>query len=1043
MRKLMLTLSVMLFLFITAAAQDRTITGKVTNDKNAPIEGVSITSPDGKYGTQTDKDGNYKIVVPTSVKSLNFTYINFETVNKSIIRTTTVNTSLRAEDKRLEEVVVVGYGTQQKKKVTAAIGKVGGEDIANLATSSFDKQLAGRVSGVQVVAGTGLVSSPPRIRVRGVNSLTQGRDPLIVIDGMPSFQGGASSVANTNVLADINPADIESYEVLKDGAAAAIYGSRAANGVILITIKKGKSGKLNVNYDMYMGFSNAFRVPELLNAQQFVTISNEKFTNAGSAPVAFMDANNTNTNWVDEVSAKNPFVQSHTLSASGGTDKSSFFLSLNYLSQDGIIRSNTNKRYSFRTNMELRPNKYFKFGNNITITRTEDNDQNNGGNALSGTMAGAQRLHPNVPVYNAAHPTGYSITNDNVAQGLGPNLRQIDDNYTNVAYALDKNIFNNQRTRVINNFYFELTPIKSLSFKTQASADFISAVDFRSLNKIHGDGRGSLGNVYNQSVQATILTWQNYATFNKSFRKHTITLLGGVEMQRTINQSFVSEGQNISDPFFQTNNVITNSFANQFARGFYGKRGYQSFFSRLNYDYANKYFLQFSARRDGLSSLPPDARYGNFFGGSVGYRISQEKFWTDLGFNKVFSELKLRASIAEVGNELADRFPFLSSYGLAPYGGVSGLAATRIGNGTLRWEKNKKINYGFDATFLKGRANLTFDVFENINDEQVLDVRQPVSLGIPGNIITRNIGSMQNKGVEIGLSTQVVSKKDFTWTIDLNFTSVNNKVKSLAEGQTEIPLDGPNTNTSYNILRLNNPINAYYGYRYAGVNAANGNPMWYKEDGSLIQYNVSTAATGPNAAGYYFALSKNDPNLGVATTLGNRYIVGTPLPTWFGGFTNKFSYKGFTVEAFFRFSGGNKVYNLTRQDAFTSTKFINNSSEMLNRWTTPGQVTDVPKLLYNRDAQINLANQLNDRYLEDGKFLRFQNLILAYDFDNKKIEERTKGILKSMRWYVQGQNLAIWTKYKGIDPENVSELGIDNSNVPQLRTFTFGLNLGF
>lgn len=1040
MRKSILILSAVFVFILNAAAQNRTITGKVIDDKGAPVEGVSVTSPDGKQGTTTDKDGKYSLSVPSNVRSLSFSNVNFETQSRSLGSQSVVNITLRPRDTRLEEVVVVGYGTQQKVKVTGAIGKIGGDKVATLASTSFDKQLAGRVSGVQVVAGSGSVSAAPRIRVRGVNSISQGRDPLIVVDGVVTFAGSFSGVIpqTTNVLADINPSDIESFEVLKDGAAAAIYGSRAANGVILITTKKGKAGKLNVNYDMYMGFSNAFNKPDLLGAADFITISNEKLKNANLPNGAFADAANTNTNWLDNIFEQNPYVQSHTLSAGGGSDKSTFYMSLNYLSQNGIIRTNYNRRYNFRANMESRPNRYFKFGNNITLSRTEDNGQNDGGNALSGAMAGAMRALPNVPIYSTTHPTGYNITTDNAALGSGANTRVIENNYTNIAYVLDKNKFFNQRTRVIDNFFFELSPIKEITLRTQASVDYIAGTDFQSLDKIHGDGRGSSGSIFNQSLQSTILTWQNYLTFNKRVKRHTVTLLGGVEMQRNNTQNFNGQGTTISDPFFQSNNLISNTYVNQFSGGFYGKRGYQSFFGRLNYDFDGRYFFQFSIRRDGLSSLSKGNEYGNFFGGSLGWRISQEKFWNSAGLNKFIDDMKLRGSYGEVGNELSARFPYLSTYGAAPYGGASGLAANRIGNPSLRWETNKKIDLGLDMTFLKNRFNLSFDYFNNKNDDQVLDELQPPSFGIPGGIITKNIGTMENKGFEIEFGAQIFRNKDFNWRIDLNYTSSKNKVKSLTTGQKEQQVAGPNNGT-FNILRLGEAINAFYGYTYAGVNSGNGNAMWYKEDGSLVQYNNVPGA----AAGYYFAVDKNNPSLGAATTLGNRYIVGSPLPTWFGGFTNTVSYKNFTMEAFFRYSGGNYVYNLSRQEVWNSMGFVNNGVEILNRWTTPGQVTEVPKLYYARDNQVNLNGQLNTRFLEKGDFLRLQNLIFSYNFDNRRMEAVTKGIVKSMRWYVQGQNLFVWTKYKGVDPENTSELGIDNASVPQLRTFTFGVNVGF
>ncbi|MBK8609707.1 MAG: SusC/RagA family TonB-linked outer membrane protein [Chitinophagaceae bacterium] len=853
--------------------------------------------------------------------------------------------------------------------------------------------------------------------------------------GMPSVFSvdGPSSVAQTNILSDINPADIESYEVLKDGAAAAIYGSKANNGVIMITTKKGKSGKLNVNYDMYMGFSSPFNTPQLLQAADFITLSNEKLNNAGLSNGAFADANNTNTNWMAATLRTNAFVQSHTVSASGGSEKSTYYMSVNYLYQEGSIRTNTNRRYNFRANMEHKPNKYFKFGNNITLSRTEDNDQNNGGNSLSGAMASGMRALPNVPIYSTTHPTGYNITPDNSALGSGANTRVIENNYTNPVYTLDKNIFTNERTRVINNLFLEITPYKWLTLRSQASVDYQTGVDFQSLDKVHGDGRSAGGILFNQNLQSTLLTWQNYANINKSYKRHTGTFVIGTEMQRTNTQNFFGRGTSVSDPFFQTISVISNTYVNQFSGGFYGKRGYQSFFGRMNYDFSSRYFFQFSLRRDGLSSLSPANQYGNFYGGSLGWRVSEEKWWNKTGLNKFIDELKFRGSLAEVGNEPTARFPYLSTYGAAPYGGASDLAANRIGNLSLSWEVSRKINYGFDMTFGRNRFNLSVDIFKNRNNDQVLDVQQPVSFGIPGNIITKNIGTMENKGVEIELGAQLVKGKAFSWRLDANFTSTSNKVLTLSDGATEYA-DG-----AYNLIRLNQPISAFYGYAWAGVNSATGNPMWYKEDGSLVQYNNVTGS----AAGYYYAINKDDPNLGVATTLGNRYLLGSPLPTWYGGFTNTLSYNQFSMEVFFRYSGGNYVFNQTRQEVWNSQGFVNNGVELLDRWTKPGQVTDVPKLFYGRDNLTNLNGQLNSRFLEKGDFLRLQNLMFSYTLDNKKLETASKGIMKSMRFYVQGQNLFVWTKYTGIDPENTNERGADNSSVPQMRTFTFGLNVGF
>ncbi|WP_290790535.1 SusC/RagA family TonB-linked outer membrane protein [Flavihumibacter sp. UBA7668] len=1039
MRKLVLLLLGILMLGGELLAQSRTVTGKVSDALGKPVPNASILVKGSSIGTSTLEDGSFSINVPENSKTLVITAVGMLQREINITNKNTVSIDLQTDNRDLQEVVVVGYGVQKKRTVTAAIGKIGGDKISDLPTTSFDRQLAGRAAGVQVTQSSGLVSAPPRIRIRGVNSISQGRDPLFVIDGVPSYTGGASSFANTNVLADINPNDIESIEVLKDGAATAIYGSRAANGVVMITTKKGKSGRLNVNYDMYMGVSSEFNSPDLLNGEQFVTIANEKLTNAGLAAGANMSAEGTNTDWLrDVIYKKNPFVQSHTISAAGGSDKSTYYMSLNYLSQEGIIQTNKNRRFNVRANMEHKANKWLKIGNNITLSRTEDFDQNNGGNALSGAMGAAQRALPNVRVFNADHPTGYNITPDNSALGSDANTRNIENNYVNIAYVLAKNKFSNDRYRIINNFFLELSPIRSVQIRTQASVDYTNSIDFQSLDRVHGDGRGAQGSLTNQNIQYSIYTWQNYATWTEQFGDHGVTAVGGVEMQRVTNRSFFGQGTTISDPFFQSDNLISNTIANQFSGGGITKTGFQSYFGRLNYDYAGKYFAQFSIRRDGSSRLAPDVRYGNFFGASAGWNISAEKFWSQSGIANVINDFKIRGGYAEVGNELSASFPWLSTYGPAQYGGVAGNAANRIGNAQLQWEVNKKLNLGVDLAFLDDRFNLSFDYFINQNDGQVLDELQPVSLGVPGNIITKNIGKMENKGIEISIGGDIIRKKDFTWAVNANFTKVANKVKALADGQQEVLVAGPNNGT-FNINRIGSDINSFYGYEWAGVNPANGNPMWYRNGSdTIVQYhNVAGAAAN------YYLFDPSKPNtLGDATTLGNRSIIGSALPTWFGGISNTVTYKRFTVDVFFRFGGGNSVYNLTRQEVWNSMGFVNNGTEVLNRWTPDNTAGTSPKLYYGRDNQVNLQGLANSRFLEKANFLRLQNLQLGYSIDTKKLGNLGNTI-KSARFFVQGTNLFVWTNYNGIDPENFSEIGIDNSSVPQLRTFTFGLNLGF
>lgn len=558
--------------------------------------------------------------------------------------------------------------------------------------------------------------------------------------------------------------------------------------------------------------------------------------------------------------------------------------------------------------------------------------------------------------------------------------------------------------------------------------------DFLSYDPRHGDGFSSNGIVQNTYTQNDIYVWQNYFNIAKTIRRHSVNVTAGSEVQRNRTKFVVAQGSNIADLFFQQSNIVTNTFAVQSSGGGYSQSGFKSIFGRFNYDFAGKYFVQFSIRRDATTALNPDVRYGNFPGASVGWRLGQEKFWQKSSMRKIFNDIKIRGSYAVVGN-VSGGFPYLTTYAAAPYASTGGIAINAVGTPDLKWETNKKYDVGVDLSINNSRITVTADWFRNINDNLIFFVPTPNSYGVPGNGTFQNIGSSKNEGFELGINSAVVQRKEFKWNMYVNFTTIKNKITKLYKGQ-EIPLAGGNNGT-FNVLRVGEAINSLYGYDWAGVNAANGNPMWYKADGSLVQLNISDQ-------NYYYALSKNDPNLGVQTTLStaDRKILGVTTPTWFGSFTNSFEYKNFGMEVMFRYSGGNQVYNLTRQESLLSQGFTNNGREILERWTTPGQVTNVPKVWYGRDNSINLNGRANSRFVEKGDYLRLQNLVFSYTFDNKILEDKSRGILRSCRFFIQGQNLWTWTKYKGLDPDNLNELGLDNNTSPTIRTISVGFNFG-
>jgi TonB-linked SusC/RagA family outer membrane protein len=1015
---------------LTASAQNRTVTGKVTDEKGNPIEGVSVTTPDGKLGTQTDKSGDFRIEVPAGVKTLNMSSVNFEQAVVGINNRNSASVSLTSADKALSEVMVVGYGTQKRRNVTASMTRVNPNNFNTLATTSIDQQLAGRAAGLQVTNSSGLVNQAPRIRIRGVNSINQGRDPLIVLDGVPTFSGGYSGAANTNVLSDINPADIESIEVLKDGSATAIYGSRAANGVILINTKKGRSGKANVTYNATFGFSKPLRKFDLLNADQFITIANEKLTNAGLAAAAFKNSENTNTDWQDVAMRSRANTMLHSLSLDGGNDRTTYFMSFSFNNNQGIIRTNQARRYGIRMNIEHKVNDWLKVGNNITLSRSEDNDQNNGGNALSGAVANALRALPNVRAFDPANTAfaGYNIKSDGSALGRDANTRDIENNYTNLAFVLDNNRYNSTRYRIINNAFAEVRLMKGLSYRLQAAVDYNNGTDFIALDPRHGDGRSSGGIVSNQSLTRNRYVVTNLLTYNKSFGEHNLTAVAGYEIQRDESSSSFGEGRTVSDIFFLQQNIISGSYVNQFSGGGFAKSGLTSFFGRVNYDFRNRYYLQLSARNDGQSSLAEPNRYGFFPAVSAGWRVSEESFWKNTISDKWVSDFKIRASYGVVGNPLGG-FPFLSTYSSAQYGGINGIAVSNVGNPGLQWETNKKFDVGFDATLFKGRINLTFDYFRNNNDNLVLAAPLPVSFGVPNNSIFKNIGSSVNKGFEVTIGGTVMTRKDFSWDVSFNYTNTKNQITSLYLNQDIIG--------NYNIIRVGQPINAIFGYTYAGVNSGNGNPMYVKADGKLIQGNIANSS-------YFEVVKPDDATLGNPAVLAatDRSILGNALPTFFGGLSQTFRYKGFQLDVFFRYSGGNFIFNQTAQESLFNQGFTNNGTEILDRWTTAGQQTNVPRLWYGRENFINLNQSANSRFVEKGDFLKLENVALSYSLNRNTLQQFGKGHIKSVRFFLQGQNLWLLSKFSGIDPENITEAGINYNVVPSARNISFGLSVG-
>ncbi|TFH39503.1 MAG: TonB-dependent receptor [Bacteroidia bacterium] len=1030
--KKLLVLLVFMGISLLIYPQVTQITGTVTSaEDNLSIPGVSVTIKGTTLGQVTDADGVYSISAPSGASILVFSFIGYKQQEVAIEGRTTINVVLEPDIFSVDEVVVVGYGTQKKREVTGAIAQVKGAEIASLATPSFESQLAGRSSGVQVTQQNGVLGEAPRLRIRGVGSLSSGSYPLIVVDGTPIFTGDLGGYASTNALGDINPADIESMEILKDGSATAIYGSRAANGVILITTKRGSKadGRLKVSYNNYFGYASPVRLFDLLGADDFIMISNEKRSNRGQSDIAFADGAAgpaVDTDWQSAVLRNNAFQQDHNLSLSGATDWTSYYFSVGYTDQEGVTRPNEMQRMSVRSNVDQKVNDWLKLGANLAVTNTEYFGLNTGSNSLSGNIFSAIRQLPNTPIYDDADPTGYNIDITPDYVGRWNNNQSIGDNLPNIVYVIDHNVYESRLLRTMGNIYGQIDFTPALNLRTQLGIDNSKTDGFLYWNAVHGDGKSVNGRVQNNFSNNMRWNLQNVLSYNKTFAgSHNLGVTLVNEFQFSRNNNFNAVGTDLSNEFFR-HNIISGSVGTMSVGGGMSENGFISYAGRLNYNYQGKYFLQGSLRYDGISALPDQYKWGLFPGGSVGWTITKEPFMS--GVTSVMSDLKLRASYAQVGNVSIGNYPYLGLYGSAKYADYNGIAFSQIGNDQLQWETSKKFDFGFDALFVEGKYKLSFDYYMNNQDGLILAAPIPNSLGVPGNSIDKNIGNMKNWGYEFSAEAYLVNKGDFTFVLDGNLTLAGNEVVTLVNGQ-----DIVGTNT---IVSENESINSIYGYGYWGVNAENGNPVYYKADGSLVQGNIN------NSTYYIFDpnLESNPMDATTVSSLGSsdKKIFGPSLPTYFGAVNFRFAYKNFELSAMFRFQGGNYIMNSTRRD-LVNQNFVNNGTEILGRWQSPEEPGDgwTPKLWSNGPTFVNLTGHATGRFIEKGDFVKLSNIRLSYNLPKSVT---SKIYMKDLRIFVQGQDLFMITKYTGIDPEMESG-GTDNNGTPRQSVITFGINL--
>jgi TonB-linked SusC/RagA family outer membrane protein len=995
------------------------------------VIGATIVVKGTTTGTITASDGSFSLDAPASSRTLVVTYLGMKTQELPI--SPRMNIVMESNAQAIDEVVVVGYGTQKKKDVTSSIARVGGEDISNMAAPSFESQLAGRAAGVQVTTESGMVGAAPKFQIRGFSTISSGSQPLVIVDGVPVTSGQKQQLyGRYNPLGDINPNDIQSIEILKDGAATAVYGSRAANGVVLITTKKGNKGSVKVTYDGFIGSSKAAKLHELLNAAEFVEIANEKYENWGSSGPAVLDPKGVDTNWNDHI-FRSALQQSHTIAASGGTDRSQYYASVGYTNMDGIIRSSSQERYTVSANVTQTANKWLQIGANVQATRTTLHGAMNGENSLGSVGFAGVRMLPNVEVFNPDDPTGYNIDAVNrKTLGRGANKSYIDNGIQNIVWALDNNLNLTRSTRMIGGGFAEITFMPGLTLRTQGGMDYTMLNDFLKWDSESGDGYGYGG--YLDEVFTTYYNWnwQNVVNFNKTFADvHNVGITAVQEYTYTDYEWTEAGVQQLSDKFFGEH-IISDTYGEKFVGGYKSSNGLASYLLRANYNYDSKYYLSASARRDGLSKLPPDTRWGTFYGGSLAWRLSRESFWAESAVAEWFNDLRLRASMATIGNsDLGSDFPYLGTYSAKDFGTQKGIAWSNMGNDRLKWESTQTYDLGVDGTLFNGRLSFELAYFQKNTQDLVMEVPTPPTLGIPGNSYYDNIGKIKNSGVEFSLSATPVASKGLTWQTDFNFTLVNNEVVALLDNQDIID--------KYVITREGESFQSIYGYDYYGVNKENGNPIWRKADGSLVQFDTFGSY---DYAVYDPANPADVSNPSSLSTTDDRKILGSSLPTWFGGFNNTLSYKNFDLNIFLRFSGGNKIMNATRQSSLLNLDFSNNGKEILGRWQSKENPGDglTPKIGYGDDDPLFNTSFADSHFVEDGAFLKLSNITLGYTLPRLLSSQLD---VSRARFYVQAQNLLTITGYSGLDPETFTRRGADWDGMPQQRIFTVGANITF
>jgi len=1011
----------LLLLSFQSFGQNIDVSGVVTSDDDGSgLPGVNVVLKGTTRGVLTDSDGKYSISVPSD-GTLVFTYIGFKEQEVPVSGRSIINITLSGDLQALDEVIVTGFGSQIKRELTGNIARLKMSESADMPMTTFEQGIQGKAAGVQINQGSGKLGQTMRISVRGQSSVSASNEPLYVIDGIPMTQN--TGRRDVNMMADINPQDIESVEILKDASAGAIYGARAANGVILITTKSGKSGRTNVNFGMQFGASKPTNILKFLNTRQYVDFYRMAAANADvldemdpsdpESNSAYMEdffvtqsvgtfgtANQADTDWGSLAFQDAPQRQ-YDLSISGGSEKTSFYISGQVLDQTGILLGNAFGRISGRMNINHKVSRKMNIGINLGLSRSL-NERVSGDNSFGNPLQ-LVALPPMTPAIDPATglPTGSPPGDVSIPM------------YFNSMLYIGNSYFNTTNLRNIGNIYGDYEIFKGLRFRTEFALDFLNSHVERYYNSNTQRNTGAPLGIADQTFRKVEnYNTNNYFSYTKDLGLHGINATLGMSFQNSTAKDMYAEGQDFpSDAYKQIESAARKTAASSTRTDF----SFVSYFARVNYKWSDKYLLGLSGRVDGSSRFGANNRYGFFPAVSAGWVVSEEEF---LRNSATVSFLKIRGSWGVTGNAEIGNFPQLGLFsGDAGYGGLPGQRPSQIGNPDLGWETTKQVDLGIDFGFLKNRINGEIDIYSKQTTGLLLAVNVPGTTGFSS--IVKNVGSLSNKGFELVINSDNLVGS-FKWKTGFNMAINRNKISELDDQIIEGGV------SSMSRAMEGQPLGTFYTVEYAGVDPANGDALWYKntknEDGEIIDRSTTNRY---NEA--------------------ERVVIGNALPKWTAGLSNTFSYKGVDLSVLFNGVFGNKLnfYGVGRYSSANGRFEDNQTVNQLAAWTPENTDTNVPqaRLFYNNGAQAS------SRFIEDGSFLRLRNVTLGYSLPKNVIG---KARLNSVRVYVTGQNLLTFTKYSGWDPEVNSDdfssnvgLGYDFYSTPQAKTFLFGLNVGF